>query len=178
MAGMRGFVGSRMAAVALAVGLAVALAACGGNGAFKPDLEGTGRYGAVVPSEDWPAGAPADVPAFPGHLDNLMGGGSSRVRMFFSGVSGDQFNAYLADLREAGYTLKGVAYYTEAQGEEHAEEEAARGEYDAVVATREPKKVTMTVPATPDGSVTFDIDGLTQAERDAMPDMNGWRQRE
>jgi len=33
----------------------------------------------------------------------------------------------------------------------------------------------MTVPATPDGSVTFDIDGLTQAESDAMRDTSGWR---
>jgi hypothetical protein len=99
-------------------------------------------------------------------------GDSYGVRMFFEGVGGDQFNAYLADLREAGYSLKGVVYYTEVEGEEHADERAARGEYDAVVATKTPKVVTVTVPSSSGDTVTFDIDGLTQAESDAMPGMD------
>jgi hypothetical protein len=127
-----------------------------------------------TPATDWPTTAPADVPPFPGRLDNLMTGRRSDhglgVRMFFSSVNRGQFESYVEALRAAGYAVKGVVYYADSTeaGQLAAQQRAARGDIDSVIAQKDPRHLTITVPNDADGLVTFDLDGLTQAENDAL----------
>jgi hypothetical protein len=133
-----------------------------------------GRTPRPTPATDWPTTAPADVPSFPGRLDNLMAGRRSDhglgVRMFFSSVNRGQFESYIEALRAGGYVVKGVVYYTDSTeaGQLSAQQRAARGDIDSVIARRDPRDLTITVPNDADGLVTFDLDGLTQAENDAL----------
>jgi hypothetical protein len=159
----------------------------------------TGGAAATIPPDataDWPASAPADVPAFPGTLENLMtgrqGGGPGSggpanaahrfgARLFFAEVPRASFDSYLAVLRAAGYVTDGVVYYSgeTSEGEAKAQQRAASGEFDAVIATRSPRILTITVPGA-DGGVTFDLDGLTEAENaalDVLPWPAAWADR-
>ncbi len=175
-------------AVALA-SLVVLLAACGsGGGGSDGSGAGSGNDvgdavgvdvtwtsdAAVVPAPEWPAAAPADVPPFPGRLDEIMpqrrriGEDRFGVRMFFSGVSQPQFRAYVVQLRGLGYVLGGVVYYSSEAGRDGAQARADGGDFDAVTAVSATRKINLTVPAGDAGTVTFDIDGLTQAESDAF----------
>lgn len=172
----------------LAAVVAIVAGACGsggstsapaGNGSsLTVDLTGSGGAapGATIDPASivgWPATAPADVPAFPGKLDNLMVGRRTQnafgVRMFLSNVSRDQFNAYLGSLRAAGYKLQGIVLYSNdtAAGQAAAQQRADNGDIDTVIATNAPRRLNISVPSS-DGRVTFDLDGLTQAENDAM----------
>ncbi len=176
---MRGF--GRSAAISAAVALAIGLAGCGhssgtaGGGGAVPSFpdwaDNPGQsYGAL---EVWPSGMPADIPPFGGHMGMIMKRGETdsgySVRMFFDGISDGQFEAYLATLRAAGYSLKGEVYYTPPETEDEAKARAARGDYDAWKATRSPREVALSVPKG-SGQVVVDVDGLTQAESDALPD--------
>jgi hypothetical protein len=180
---------------AFAVAL-VTLAGCGGAtgggttgggttttvpGGLTIDLPGGGQGGDAAQASPvgWPPAAPADIPPFPGTVENLMTGrqgGSSDaehrfgVRIFYGGVTRDAYDAYLASLRTAGYALKGIVYYTDAtaEGEANARRRADAGDYDAAIATKAPRVLTVTVPATAEGEITLDIDGLTQAENTAL----------
>jgi hypothetical protein len=176
------------------LGLAIVLSGCGGStaataagGGATPGPGGgsgdwsllvditAGANGATVvvsPADNWPAGAPADVPAFPGHLDSVMPERSHTAygivaRMLFSGVRKEQFAAYLDKLRNAGFQLRGAVYYSAEAGQAAAQQRAKSGDYDAVIATKDTRNLTITVPSG-DGRVTFDLDGLTQAESDAL----------
>ncbi len=173
--------------------LAAVLSGCGGSSAAT-GAQGSsgdvtvainGNGAAITPADiaGWPSTAPADVPAFPGHVDNLMvgrrNGNGYGVRIFFSGVTKDKFGAYVGVLRSAGYKVQGVVYYTDIPGVDsnaNAQARADRGEYDAVKATKDPRRINVNVPAT-DGTVTYDLDGLTKDENDAMnvsPWPAGW----
>ena len=92
------------------------------------------------------------------------------VRIFFGGVSRAAFDSYIASLRSTGYALTGIVYYRDstAEGEARAKARAAAGDVDAVRATRAPRVLTITVPATGAGEITLDIDGLTEAENGAL----------
>jgi hypothetical protein len=176
------------------VALAAVLSGCGGSspvGSADPQSDGgltidiNGNGAAIAPADiaGWPSTAPADVPAFPGHIDNLMvgrrNGNGYGVRIFFSGVTKDKFGAYVGVLRSAGYKVQGVVYYTDIPGVDsnsNAQARAARGEYDAAKATKDPRRMNINVPGT-DGTVTYDLDGLTKDENDAMnfsPWPAGW----
>ena len=87
----------------LALGLAAVISGCGGGGPAVATAEVRAgpdrrhrRMAAGAPSrradiDGWPSTAPADVPAFPGHVDNMMvgrqNGNGYGVRIFFSGVT-------------------------------------------------------------------------------------------
>jgi hypothetical protein len=177
---MRG--SSRLAGISAAVVLAIGVAGCGsssssggdGGGVVPsfPDWAG-GPDRSYGPMEAWPSAMPADIPPLSGHMNMIMkrgeSGGSYSVRMFFDGVSDGQFEAYVATLRKAGYSLKGEVYYTPPETEKEAEARAARGDYDVWVATLSPRELTLSIP-NGSGQVTVDLDGLTQAESDALPD--------
>ncbi len=181
---MRGL--RRLVGVSVVVVLALGLAACGsGSGGSGGPGAASGDPGAFVrPSlpemggpKAWPSAMPADIPAFPYYLDSFMpqrrqSGDSYGVRMFFTGVTKQQLDAYLDQLRAAGYKLEPKVYYTPPQTEEDANRRAAAGDYDAWVATKAPRVITVTVPQTAQGEVTFDVDGLTKAESDALPGMD------
>jgi hypothetical protein len=173
------------------LGLAAVLSGCGGSGPGATSGQGsngdltieiTGGNGAAIAQSDiagWPSSAPADVPAFPGHVDNLMvgrqNGNGFGVRIFFSGVTKDKFGAYVGELRSAGYKVQGVVYYTDIPGADataNAQARAGRGEYDAVKATKDPRRININVPAT-DDTVTYDLDGLTKDENDDM-NVSSW----
>jgi len=167
------------------LGFAAALSGCGGgsvapagqqsDGGLTIDISGNGVSIASTDTQGWPSTAPADVPAFPGHVDNLMvgrqNGNGYGVRIFYSGVTTEKMGAYVGALRSAGYKVQGVVYYTDIPGADsnaNAQARAARGEYDAVRATKDPRRLNISVPAGSDGNVTYDLDGLTKAENDAM----------
>jgi hypothetical protein len=183
-----GSIRSGLAVAGLAAALAIVLGACGGSGSTSApagngssltvDLTGSGGVapGASVDPASivgWPATAPADVPAFPGKLENIMVGRRTQnafgVRMFFSNVSRDQFSAYLGSLRAAGFKLQGIVLYSNdtAEGQAAARRRADSGDIDTVIATNDPRRLNISVPRS-DGRVTFDLDGLTKAENDAM----------
>jgi hypothetical protein len=176
---MRGL--ARLAGISIVVVLALGLAGCGNGGDggvdnggdfVRPSIPGNG-------AQAWPSAMPADIPYFPGHLDTFMpqrrqSGDSYGVRMFFTGVTQAQFQAYLDELKTAGYTLQPKVYYQEPDTEEHAKERAARGDYDAWVATKPPRVLTLTVPGPNGGEITFDVDGLTKAESDALPGLSDY----
>lgn len=177
---MRGL--GRLAAISILVALAIGAAGCGhGSGSgkplpslstfsFGPDLTHPGAVNALTV---WPSAMPTDIPALSGHMNMIMKrgelGGSYSVRMFFDGISDGQFEAYVAALKKAGYSLKGQVYYSAPETEEEAEARAARGDYDVWIATRTPRELTLSIP-NGSGQVTIDLDGLTQAESDALPD--------
>ncbi len=124
-------------------------------------------------SGGWPSTAPADIPPFPGHLDTILTGRDNGtdygVRLFFSGVSTGEFDEYLATLKSTGYTVTGIVYYREGAGaEEAANARAERGDYDAYSASNATRHLTITVPGPDGGGVTYDLDGLTLKESDAM----------
>jgi hypothetical protein len=179
---MRGFTRLASIGAALAVVLAVGLAGCGSGGSSSGNPgdstdDGGGFVRPSVPGigpQAWPSAMPADVPPFSGHMSMIMkrgeSGGSYSVRMFFDGISDEQFEAYIETLRQEGWALKPETYYTPPETEEDAAERAARGDYDAWIATRAPRSMTLSVPHG-SGQVTFDLGGLTQAESDALPDV-------
>jgi hypothetical protein len=124
-------------------------------------------------SDGWPSTAPADIPPFPGHLDMILAGRDNGtdygVRLFFSDVSTGDFDEYLATIKSAGYTVTGIVYYRDGAGaEEDANARAARGDYDAYSASNATRRLTITVPGPDGGGVTYDLDGLTLEESDAM----------
>ncbi len=170
---------------ALAVVLAIGLAGCGsggsssdegGNGGdnpsdfVRPSIPGSGP-------QAWPSAMPADIPYFPGQLDMFMpqrrqSGDSYGVRMFFTGVTKQMLDDYVETLRQEGWTLKPEVYYTPPETEKDAAERAARGDYDAWIARKGTRVLTITVPSSDGDEVTFDVDGLTEAESDALPGMD------
>ena len=177
-----------------ALATAAVLSGCGGSSSGSSPAGGrgagtsvvvdiSGNGGTIDPSQiqGWPSTAPSDVPAFPGTVDNLMvgrqNGNGYGVRIFFSGVTTEEFGAYLSALHAAGYKVQGIVYYSDApNAEANAQARAARGEYDAVRATKDPRRINISVPAA-DGRLTYDLDGLTKAENDAMnvaPWPAGW----
>ncbi len=185
---MSGF-GRRLTAVSVVVALAIGAAACssGGSGSGGSGSGGSGGsdQGAFVrPSlpgmggpKAWPSAMPSDVPAFPFQIESFMpqrrqSGDTFGVRIFFVGVTKQGLDAYLAQLRAAGYKLEPKVYYTPPETEEDANRRAAAGDYDAWVATKSPRVISITVPQTPQGDVTFDLDGLNRAESDALPGMD------
>jgi hypothetical protein len=120
---------------------------------------------------------PSDIPCFPGQLDMFMpqrrqSGDSYGVRMFFTGVTKQMLDDYVETLRQEGWTLKPEVYYTPPETEEDAAERAARGDYDAWIARKGTRVLTITVPSSDGDEVTFDVDGLTEAESDALPGMD------
>ena len=170
---------------ALAVVLAVGLSGCGSGSSSSSIAPGgvPGDSDFVRPSipgsgpQAWPSAMPSDIPYFPGQLDMFMpqrrqSGDSYGVRMFFTGVTKQMLDDYVETLRQEGWTLKPEVYYTPPETEEEANERAARGDYDAWVARKGTRVLTITVPNTDDGFVTFDVDGLTKAESDALPGMD------
>jgi hypothetical protein len=175
---MRGF--ARLTGISIVVVLALGLAGCGHGGGDNGDGGDNARRS--IPgagAQAWPSAMPADIPYFPGRLDNFMpqrrqSGDSYGVRMFFSGVTQAQFQAYLDELKKAGYTLQPQVYYQPPETEEDAQRRADRGDYDAWIATRSPRVLTLSVPGPNGGEVTFDIDGLTKAESDALPGLSDY----
>jgi hypothetical protein len=182
---MRTFARLVSVVAALAVVLAIGLAGCGsggsssdegGNGGdnpsdfVRPSIPGSGP-------QAWPSAMPADIPYFPGQLDMFMpqrrqSGDSYGVRMFFTGVTKQMLDDYVETLRQEGWTLKPEVYYTPPETEEDAAERAARGDYDAWIARKGTRVLTITVPSSDGDEVTFDVDGLTEAESDALPGMD------
>jgi hypothetical protein len=171
--------------VALAGVLAIGLAGCGsGSSTAGGDVPGGDiPSGFVRPSipgrggQAWPSAMPSDIPYFGAELDTFMPqrtqhGDLYGVRMFFVGVTLDQLNDYVETLRRAGWALKPEVYYTPPETEEEADARAAKGDYDAWVATKSPRVLTISVPHSEDGMITFDVDGLTKAESDALPGMD------
>ncbi len=77
------------------------------------------------------------------------------------------FAGYLAVLKGAGFALKGYVLYSDSQGEQDAQARAQRGDIDEVVAIKGRYELTISAPGS-DGSVSFDADGLTEAEAKAM----------
>jgi hypothetical protein len=188
---MRGFarLGRVWDGVALAVVLAVGLAGCGSSASPTSNPGDSGGGNGASPSDfgwpsipgsgpqAWPSAMPSDIPYFPGQLDMFMpqrrqSGDSYGVRMFFLGVTKQMLDDYVETLRQEGWTLKPEVYYTPPETEEEASARAARGDYDAWVASKGTRVLTITVPNTDDGFVTFDVDGLTKAESDALPGMD------
>jgi hypothetical protein len=182
---MRAFARLVWVVAALAVVLAIGLAGCGsggsssdegGNGGdnpsdfVRPSIPGSGP-------QAWPSAMPSDIPYFPGQLDMFMpqrrqSGDSYGVRMFFTSVTKQMLDDYVETLRQEGWTLKPEVYYTPPETEEDAAERAARGDYDAWIARKGTRVLTITVPSSDGDEVTFDVDGLTEAESDALPGMD------
>jgi hypothetical protein len=155
----------------LAVGLALGGCAAGGGQAAGPGVgQGAETAGPGV-ADGWPSGAPADIPAFPGHLETYLSGrqgGSGLVgaRLFFTDVSEADFAAYRSTLQDLGYDIEGVVQYSENGSQENAQRRADAGDIDAIVATKGDRRLTVTVPY--GGTVSFDMDGLTAEELDAV----------
>jgi len=169
---MRGRRATTMAAVAA---VALSLAGCGGdsspaNHLLEPDFGGGTIDASAI--DGWPSASPADIPAFPGHVDMVMGGRQSGdsygVRVFLSGVTVPNLETYLATLVADGYSVVGVVYQSDFEAEADANARAQRGDFDAMEATKGVRELTITVPQTADGQITVDIDGLTQDEAAAM----------
>ena len=166
--------------------LAVAVLGCEGSGqtatptinpcpgCVSVDINGAAG-GSVTPAPNWPKAAPADIPAFPGHLDSVVAqrrqdtGGLLGVRMIFSKVPQSDFWTYLAELRGMGYRTQGLVYYSAGQSQSDAQARANKGDFDAVKASKLSRVLTITLPTGSNLQVTYDIDGLTQAESDALP---------
>jgi len=165
----------------LALGGLMLLTGCGAspdvsvgpNGDLIRDItnkvDGQTQKAVDTTASGWPEGMPADVPPFTGKVRNVMvGGGSaqnSRARLFLQNVSLEQFNQYLASLKQAGYKLQGVVYTHDstAASEEAARKRAADGNYDAVKADKGSRKLTLSYPG-PSGDMTLDVDGLSAVE--------------
>jgi hypothetical protein len=132
----------------------------------------TGDAGAAASASGWPAGSPTEIPPFPGTVrpnfwsPTQMESGY-RIRLFFDGVTRDAFAGYLARLKQAGFSLQGYVFYSGGQSKQDAEARAQRGDFDEVVATKDRYKLTLSVPGS-DGVVSFDAEGLTEAEAKAM----------
>jgi len=89
---------------------------------------------AAGPGVGWPNVIPSDIPALRSGISSVLGG-PGMVRIFYSGVTDDEFMAYLEALDEAGFELEYLVYASDANPE-RAEERAAAGEWDAVRARR------------------------------------------
>ncbi len=148
-----------------------------GPGSFSVEIHGA-NSGAVTPAAAWPKTAPAVIPGFPGQLDSISGqreqaaDGTFGVRMQFSNVAVAQFWTYLAKLRGDGFGTRGVVYYAAGESPADAQARADRGDFDAVQASRPPYVITISVPAGSKLQASFDIEGLSKAESDAIPALN------
>jgi hypothetical protein len=183
--------GARAVAVAgLAASLAAVGAGCGAGSTSGGNGGGGGGGGdtdvtvnvpwtdangaALAPAAGWPDGTPADIPPFPGRVVEIMpqrrtyANGLEGVRMFLTGVTRDQFVAYVVELRGLGYDVTGIVYYTNDSAEGAAQAQAAAGNFDAIKAVKGDRTLTITVPASEADEVTFDADGLTKAESAAF----------
>jgi hypothetical protein len=181
--------GARAAAVAgLAASLAAVGAGCGGGSTSGAQDGGGGDGGGgdtdvavsvpwtdangvtLAPAVDWPEGTPADIPPFPGRVVEIMpqrrtyANGLEGVRMFLTGVTRDQFVAYVVELRGLGYDVTGIVYYTNDSARGAAQAQAAAGNFDAIKAVKGDRTLTITAPTGEADEVTFDADGLTKAE--------------
>ncbi len=148
----------------------------GGDGGVTADLSGSARTGApMAPGTGWPAAMPADIPPYPGTANMMLSQETETergiwIRIFVGGVSPEQFDAYVAELRAAGYSIKGTAFYSSDLGETKADAErrAAAGDVDEITASHGNRLLTIGVPKSTADVIAFDIDGLTQAEADAI----------
>lgn len=146
----------------------------GGNDGSGITVDVPTGSGAAPFGAPWPAGSPTDIPPFPGQMEpNWFSPSASSLgyymRFFFDGVTRDATLAYLGQLKANGFTLKGIVLYSESQGEQDAQARAARGDIDEVVATKGSLKLTVGIPAAgPGATVSFDVDGLTLAQANAM----------
>jgi hypothetical protein len=181
--------GARAVAVAgLAASLAVVGAGCGSGSTSGGQDGGGGNEGggdtvvtvnvpwadangvALAPAVGWPEGTPADIAPFPGRVVEIMpqrrtyANGLEGVRMFLTGVTRDEFVAYVVELRGLGYDVTGIVYYTNDGARGAAQAQAAAGSFDAIKAVKGDRTLTITVPASEADEVTFDADGLTMAE--------------
>jgi hypothetical protein len=177
--------GARVVAVAgLAASLAVIGAGCGGgsavasggqdgggDGDVAADVPWTNANGvALAPASGWPEGTPGDIPPFPGKVVEIMpqrrtyANGLEGVRMFLTGVSPEQFVAYVVELRGLGYEVTGIVYYTNDSARGAAQAQAAAGNFDAIKAVKGDRNLSITIPTSSSDEVTFDADGLTKAE--------------
>jgi hypothetical protein len=168
--------------------LVLAIAAVGCGGSNKPAYE-PGRQQVmsveigdwqvsetVAPGQGWPWPDMADVPPFPGtmakgasfvHGFQVNGENRMGATLSFDGVTSEQFRAYAMLLRQNGYQVGGLIYYNTDQ--EAAARRGAAGDVDRVVATKGPRRFTISAPSAPNGNVRFDFDGLTQDELAAIP---------
>jgi hypothetical protein len=168
---------------------ALVLAAAAGCGDNKPAYD-PGRQGVVsveigdwnpgqtvAPSQGWPWPNMTDVPPFPGTVDAgtstltgrvTVGAGGGSLTLTITGVSHEQFQAYAMLLRRSGYQVSGLNYYN--SDPDAARARAARGDVDEVVATKGSRRLDIHAPS--NGRVRFTIQGLTQAEVDALPTQN------
>ncbi len=80
---------------------------------------------------DWPAYIPAEIPPLEGVITNVMEAPGSHVRMFYTGVTKDQFEHYLAQLVSLGFELEYIVYVREGFPD-NSEERLKAGDYDAV----------------------------------------------
>ena len=148
----------------------------GGGGELTVDVPGSGGPGGggatLPPGIDWPAGVPADIPPFPCNLKMVLSQTETErgiwVRIFCNGVSKDQFARYLAELRAGGYKIQGTVFYSGEGEKAEAERRAAAGDIDEVTAALGNRLLTIGVPKSADDTIAFDMDGLTQAEADAV----------
>jgi hypothetical protein len=148
----------------------------GGDGRVTADLTGAVRTGpTLAPGSGWPEAMPPDIPPYPGTANMMLSQQTETergiwIRIFVSGVSPQQFAIYEDELRAAGYSLKGTVFYSSDLGETKADAErrAAAGDVDEITASKGNRLLTIGVPKSEADAIAFDIDGLTQAEADAI----------
>ncbi|MGA9594858.1 MAG: hypothetical protein WBV06_01765 [Acidimicrobiia bacterium] len=108
-----------------------------------------------VGGEEWPDAIPGDIPVLAGEITMVMAD-STKVRLFYAGVSDDDLRGYLDQLESLGYDLEYVVYETPGNPG-RAQERADAGEWDAVRATKGDYHLGLEFGA---GTGTFDIGGI------------------
>jgi len=103
------------------------------NDAASPQLPP--RIPGVSGASGWPAYIPAEIPPLDGTITDVMEAAGSHVRIFYSGVTKDQFEQYLRQLQDLGFSLEYIVYVREGVPD-NSDERIKAGDYDAVKITR------------------------------------------
>lgn len=110
----------------------------------------------------WPDYIPDEIPALDGAIRKIMQGSTS-LRIFYSDLSQQQVDAWLALLRQRGFQVQHVVYVQEGFPDNSAERIAA-GDFDAVNISKDPYYLDISYGG---GPTTLDIQ--TSGFEDAYP---------
>ncbi|MEA1976849.1 MAG: hypothetical protein U9N80_03005 [Chloroflexota bacterium] len=124
-----------------------------GDGITEENLGGD--FGEFQFGDDahWPDYIPVEIPELPGQIRTIMVAPKSHIRLFYSNVSDEQIEEYLALLVDQGFELQ-FRIHVQEGFPDNSEERRQRGEYDDIDITKGEYHMTLSYW---EGTATYDV---------------------